>query len=161
MVLSVIIQLLFAKGFLGEVGVVPAARRAAALAGGRKDPLTPDEVDRLRVIFMLFVFIVLFWAAFEQAGGLMNLYAAEKTDRMIGAFEVPAGWFQSLNPLFIVLLAPLFSVGVEPARRAGPQPGDAQEDGAGPGADRHRLPGHGGRSARVATAMQRRACGGW
>ena len=59
---------------------------------------------------MLFVFIVLFWAAFEQAGGLMNLYAAEKTDRMIGAFEVPAGWFQSLNPLFIVLLAPLFSV---------------------------------------------------
>jgi POT family proton-dependent oligopeptide transporter len=40
----------------------------------------------------------------------MNLYAAEKTDRMVGAFEVPAGWFQSLNPLFIVLLAPLFSI---------------------------------------------------
>ncbi len=59
---------------------------------------------------MLFVFIVLFWAAFEQAGGLMNLYAAEKTDRMVGGFEVPAGWFQSLNPLFIVLLAPLFSM---------------------------------------------------
>ena len=59
---------------------------------------------------MLFVFIVLFWAAFEQAGGLMNLYAADKTDRMLGSFEVPAGWFQSLNPLFIVLLAPLFSV---------------------------------------------------
>ena len=110
LVLSVIIQLLLARKYLGEVGVVPAARRAAALAGGEKKPLTPDEVDRLRVIFMLFVFIVLFWAAFEQAGGLMNLYAAEKTDRMIGTFEVPAGWFQSLNPLFIVLLAPLFSV---------------------------------------------------
>lgn len=39
----------------------------------------------------------------------MNLYAADKTDRMIGEFEVPAGWFQSLNPLYIVLLAPLFS----------------------------------------------------
>jgi POT family proton-dependent oligopeptide transporter len=110
MILSVIIQLLLARKYLGEVGVVPAAHRAAALAGGEKKPLTPDEVDRLRVIFMLFVFIVLFWAAFEQAGGLMNLYAAEKTDRMIGTFEVPAGWFQSLNPLFIVLLAPLFSV---------------------------------------------------
>ena len=48
------------------------------MAGGRKEPLTPDEVDRLRVIFMLFVFIVLFWAAFEQAGGLMNLYASKK-----------------------------------------------------------------------------------
>jgi len=102
--------MLFARKYLGEIGTVPAAHRAAALAGGGKKPLTPDEVDRLRVIFMLFVFIVLFWAAFEQAGGLMNLYAAEKTDRMIGAFEVPAGWFQSLNPLFIVLLAPLFSV---------------------------------------------------
>ena len=110
MILSVIIQLLFARIYLGDIGIVPAARRAAALAGGGKEPLTPDEVDRLRVIFMLSIFIVLFWAAFEQAGGLMNLYAAEKTDRMIGTFEVPAGWFQSLNPLFIVLLAPLFSV---------------------------------------------------
>jgi len=110
MVLSVIIQLALSQRYLGDVGRVPAARRALAQAGGRKAPLTPDEVDRLRVIFMLFVFIVLFWASFEQAGGLMNLYAAEKTDRMIGAFEVPAGWFQSLNPLFIVLLAPIFSL---------------------------------------------------
>ena len=110
MLLSVVIQLLLSRRYLGDIGVVPAAHRARTLAGGKKDPLTPDEVDRLRVIFMLFVFIVLFWAAFEQAGGLMNLYAAEKTDRMIGAFEVPAGWFQSLNPLFIVLLAPLFSI---------------------------------------------------
>jgi POT family proton-dependent oligopeptide transporter len=58
---------------------------------------------------MLFVFVVLFWAAFEQAGGLMNLYASQKTDRMLGTFEVPASWFQSLNPLFIVVLAPIFS----------------------------------------------------
>ena len=110
MILSVIIQLAFSRRYLDEIGVVPAAHRALAKSGGRKEALTAEEVDRLRVIFMLFVFIVLFWAAFEQAGGLMNLYAAEKTDRMLGAFEVPAGWFQSLNPLFIVLLAPLFSI---------------------------------------------------
>jgi POT family proton-dependent oligopeptide transporter len=109
MVLSVIIQLAFARRFLGEIGTVPAATRSLANSGGKHAPLTSDEVDRLRVIFMLFVFVVLFWAAFEQAGGLMNIYAQEKTDRMIGAFEVPAGWFQSLNPLFIVVLAPLFS----------------------------------------------------
>ena len=150
MILSVIIQLLLARKYLGEIGVVPAAHRAAALAGGEKKPLTPDEVDRLRVIFMLFVFIVLFWAAFEQAGGLMNLYAAEKTDRMIGAFEVPAGWFQSLNPLFIVLLAPLFSVAWSKLGEIGPQSRDAEEDDAGPGADRHRLPRDGRRGARVA-----------
>jgi len=109
MVLSVIIQLLFARRYLDSIGTVPAAQRSLALSGGKHDALTPEEVDRLRVIFMLFVFVVLFWAAFEQAGGLMNIYANDKTDRMVGAFEVPAGWFQSLNPLFIVLLAPIFS----------------------------------------------------
>ena len=109
MILSVVIQLAFANRYLADIGKVPAAHRALAMSGGRKEPLTPDELDRLRVIFMLFVFVVLFWAAFEQAGGLMNLYASEKTDRMVGAFEVPAGWFQSLNPLFIVTLAPIFS----------------------------------------------------
>jgi POT family proton-dependent oligopeptide transporter len=109
MIISVIIQLVLSNRYLADIGKVPAAHRARAQAGGKKEPLTPDEVDRLRVIFMLFVFVVLFWAAFEQAGGLMNLYASEKTDRMVGSFEVPAGWFQSVNPLFIVLLGPLFS----------------------------------------------------
>ncbi len=110
MVLSVLIQLALAQRLLGDVGTVPAAHRSLANAGGVRAPLTAVELDRLRVIFMLFVFIVLFWAAFEQAGGLMNLYAEKRTDRMLGGFEVPTGWFQSLNPLFIVALAPLFSM---------------------------------------------------
>ena len=110
MVLSVIIQLLFARRMLGDVGVEPAARRALAMSGGAKQPLTQVERERLRVIFMLFVFVVLFWASFEQAGGLMNIYANDKSDRMIGGFEVPTGWFQSLNPFFIVILAPVFSM---------------------------------------------------
>jgi len=78
---------------------------------------------------MLFVFVVLFWAAFEQAGGLMNIYANEKTDRMLGSFEVPAGWFQSLNPLFIVLLAPIFSA-MWGRLGAVAGTGDAAQDGA-------------------------------
>ena len=110
MILSVIIQLALSQRYLGDIGVVPAAQRAMKQTGGKHEPLTAEEVDRLRVIFMVFVFIVLFWTAFEQAGGLMNLYASEKTDRMVGSFEVPAGWFQSVNPLFIVLLGPLFSM---------------------------------------------------
>jgi len=110
MLLSVLIQAVLAERFLGDIGKQPAALRSLAASGGTHQPLTSEERDRLRVIFMLFVFVVLFWAAFEQAGGLMNLYAADKTDRMVGAFEVPAGWFQSLNPLFIVLLGPVFSM---------------------------------------------------
>ena len=110
MLLSVVIQLVFAQKYLGSIGVEPSAKLALEQDGGEKKPLTQVEKDKLRVIFMLFIFVVLFWASFEQAGGLMNIYASEKTDRMVGAFEVPAGWFQSLNPLYIVLLAPIFSL---------------------------------------------------
>ena len=62
------------------------------------------EKDRLLVTFLSFLLIITFWGAFEQAGGLMNLYAQDNTDRMLGGFEVPATWFQSLNALFIILL---------------------------------------------------------
>ncbi|MBV8464535.1 MAG: peptide MFS transporter [Burkholderiales bacterium] len=110
MLLSVVIQVILAKRFLGEIGMKPGARQAKEAAGGAHAPLTSEERDRLRVIFMLFVFVMLFWTAFEQAGGLMNLYAAEKTNRFLSAtYEVPAGYFQSLNPMFIVLLGPVFA----------------------------------------------------
>ena len=64
----------------------------------------------MRVMFVIFTFVVIFWATFEQAGGLMNLFADKYTDRQVGSFLVPTGWFQSLNPLFIVLLGIPFSM---------------------------------------------------
>ena len=63
----------------------------------------PLERDRLMVIFISLLILVIFWSAFEQAGGLMNLYAQQKTDRMLAGFELPAPWFQSLSPLYIIL----------------------------------------------------------
>ncbi|MDF3125644.1 MULTISPECIES: peptide MFS transporter [Rheinheimera] len=108
MTLSVVIQLLFAQKYLGDLGKVPG-RISSRNASGTPTPLTKVEFDRLRVVLFLFVFVTMFWLAFEQAGGLMSLFAAEHTDRMVGAFEVPAGWFQSLNPLFILMFAPLFA----------------------------------------------------
>ena len=110
MTLSVIIQLAFASRFLGEVGVAPSAARSLAMSGGRKEPLTAEERDRIKVLLVIFIFVVMFWAAFEQAGGLMNLFADRYTDRVVGGFTVPTGWFQSLNPLFIVVFAPVFSL---------------------------------------------------
>jgi POT family proton-dependent oligopeptide transporter len=110
MALSVLIQLVLARAFLGEIGIQPSARRALAQTHGKHEPLTKVEWDRLRVIFVLFVFVVLFWTAFEQAGGLMNLYAEEKTDRFVTAtYEMPAGYFQAANPAFIIILAPVFA----------------------------------------------------
>lgn len=67
-------------------------------------PLTKVEKDRMLVMFLSFFLIIVFWGAFEQAGGLMNLYANEKTNRMLGGFEVPASWFQSVNAFFIIVL---------------------------------------------------------
>ncbi len=70
-------------------------------------PLTNIEKDRVKVLLLSFLIVIVFWGAFEQAGGLMNIYAFEKTNRMIESinFEVPATWFQSLNAGFIVLFA--------------------------------------------------------
>ncbi|RAV29750.1 peptide MFS transporter [Sinomicrobium soli] len=69
-------------------------------------PLTPVEKDRVKVLLLSFLLIILFWAAFEQAGGLMNLYAQQKTDRsFFGLFEIPASVFQSVNSFFIITLA--------------------------------------------------------
>ena len=69
-------------------------------------PLTQIEKDRVKVLLISFLLIILFWAAFEQAGGLMNLYASQKTDRnFFGLFEIPASVFQSVNSFFIVTLA--------------------------------------------------------
>lgn len=86
------------------------------IAGG----LTRDEKKRVGVIFVLFLFAAIFWAAFEQAPTSLNLFAADFTDRQMGGFEVPATWFQSVNSLFIILLAPAFAaLWVSLARRRG------------------------------------------
>ncbi len=79
----------------------------------KKVPLTVQEKQKIAVIFILAFFVIFFWTAFEQSGAALNLFAYEHTNRMISLFgwswEVPATWFQSLNPVFVVLFAPLFS----------------------------------------------------
>lgn len=110
MLLSLCMQFIFAEKLLGDIGKVPAAQRAKKLASSKSNtPLTREEVDRLRVVMIMGLFVIIFWAGFEQAGGLMNLYSQQYTDRMIGSFEVPAAWFQSLNPFFIITLAPVIA----------------------------------------------------
>jgi POT family proton-dependent oligopeptide transporter len=69
-----------------------------------KRPLNKVEKDRIIVLMISFLLIIAFFAAFEQAGGLMNIYAREKTNRMLMGWEIPATWFQSLNSFFIISL---------------------------------------------------------
>lgn len=67
--------------------------------------LTKVERDRIFVIYIIAFFVIFFWAAYEQAGASLTLFAAEQTDRFIGGWEMPASWIQSFNPFFVVVLA--------------------------------------------------------
>ncbi len=80
--------------------------------------LTADEKRRVTVFIVLISASAMFWAGFEQAGSSLNLFAERYTDRLIGGFEIPAGWFQSLNAGFVLALAPVYaSMWVALARR--------------------------------------------
>ena len=71
--------------------------------------LTTVEKKRVGVIAVCFLAAACFWSGFEQAGSSMNLFADRLTDRIINGWEMPASWLQSVNGVFIILLAPLFS----------------------------------------------------
>lgn len=72
--------------------------------------LTTIEKCRIGVIYIIAVFVIFFWAAFEQAGMTLTYFAAEQTDRMIGDFEFKTTWFQSVNPVVVVAFAPLMAM---------------------------------------------------
>lgn len=71
--------------------------------------LTSNEKKRLIALLLVCIASACFWSGFEQAGSSMNLFARDYTDRIVGSFEIPTGWFQSLNAFFIVLLSPFFA----------------------------------------------------
>lgn len=62
--------------------------------------------DKVTAMLIIFLFNVLFWMFFEQAGSSFNFLAQNIVDRDLGGWEFPVGWFQSVNPAAIVLLAP-------------------------------------------------------
>jgi POT family proton-dependent oligopeptide transporter len=82
--------------------------------------LTPLEKRRMGLIVILFFSATLFWAGFEQVGSSFNLFAERYTQRRIFGTEIPAGWFQTLGPIFIITLAPVMAaIWVRLARRNG------------------------------------------
>ena len=93
-------QYLWGQKYLSHVGnFLGASSQTSEVMDA---PLTKIEKDRIVVLLISFLLVILFWGAFEQAGGLMNIYTMEKTDRLIGDWMVPASWFQSINAMFII-----------------------------------------------------------
>lgn len=109
MLLGQIVFNTLAPRLLGSIGkgIKIQSKEEQAL---HNQPLTDEERDRMAVILTLTIFTVFFWAGFEQAGSSLTLYTDSYINRQIGDFIIPTSWFQSVNPLFIVFLGPLFSI---------------------------------------------------
>jgi len=99
-----LLQYIMGQKHLTNVGNFIGASTNKKDIEAKNRPLTKIEKDRVIVLIISFLLVIVFWGAFEQAGGLMNIYAKEKTSRMLLGFEVPASWFQSLNAMFIIFL---------------------------------------------------------
>ncbi len=95
-----------------QVGLVPKKIDKNDKNNENNQPLTKIEKQRIAVIFILAFFVIFFWAAFEQAGVSLTFFAEEQTNRVIGwlgGWEMPASWFQSVNPVAIIVFAPIFA----------------------------------------------------
>ncbi|MDC1173411.1 peptide MFS transporter [Methylophilaceae bacterium] len=68
-----------------------------------------EDIKKIFYIGTLSLFVIFFWVGFEQAGGSLTLYASNSVDRNFFGFIVPASFFQSINPLIIILLGPLIA----------------------------------------------------
>ena len=115
MLLGQVVFNLLAPKYLGEIGTKPVVKFEKQEEGQQVDTLNKEEKDKISVIFILFLFAVFFWAGFEQAGSSIALYTDNYIDRdvtlpFIGDWTIPSSWFQSVNPFFVVTLAPLFAM---------------------------------------------------
>ncbi len=85
-------------------------RKADAEMAALHEPFTAVDWQRVVVIVIISLFSILFWAGFEQTGTTLNLFADKLTDRNVFGYEIPTSWFQSINPVFIITLAPVLAV---------------------------------------------------
>ena len=108
MALGQVIFNALANKYLGDLGKAPKVEKSETGKKVKK-VLTKEESDRMAVIFTITVFVTFFWAGFEQAGSSLTLYTDEFIDRTVFGWTIPTSWFQSVNPLFIVLLGPIIA----------------------------------------------------
>lgn len=108
MMLGLIVYIVGAGKALGDIGNAPV-RSSEQKIKHEKTPLSKEEKDRISVILVLLFFVTFFWAGFEQAGSTLSLYTDRYIDKTIFGWEIPTSWLQAVNPIFIVLLGPLFA----------------------------------------------------
>lgn len=107
MAVGLVIYLKFQRRLLGDLAPRKELQRSRAPV--RLTDLSRPDRERLVVIIMLSAFAAIFWTAFYQMGGLLNLYTLESVDRSLLDVELPASWFQALNPFYVIVFSPLFA----------------------------------------------------
>ncbi len=113
MILGITAYQAFRSRYLEGIGLPPKAQAKPVGETTPRPPLSRIEWQRIGVILVLaFIANIAFWAAFEQAGSSMNVFAAQNTDRTLWGLldsPFPATWYQSVNPAAIILFAPVFA----------------------------------------------------
>ncbi len=95
---------------LGQKPTAPTADTGAARrTADRGRGFSPAEWKRIAAIVFFFAAAVIFWGAYEQAGSTLNLFADRYTRLEVFGFHFPSSWFQSVQPIFVILLAPVFA----------------------------------------------------
>ena len=130
MLLGLALYLPLRPKYLAGIGDAPN-RAIAAAAAPVSAPLTREERDRLTALLVLFAFTIVFWMAYEQASTSLNFFAQDRTQRTIGRLVIAAGSFQSINPIVIVLTAPLFAALWRALARRGREPSTPTKMAAG------------------------------
>jgi POT family proton-dependent oligopeptide transporter len=74
-----------------------------------KTPFTREEWGRIAAASILTLFALIFWAGFEQAGSSLNLFADQATRLTVFGYTYPSSWFQSVEPLFVIIFSPIFA----------------------------------------------------
>ena len=105
---------------LGETGLSPVKEDKTISVNDSK--MDSSETNRLVSLIALMLFTIPFWICYEQAGSSLTLFAQYATNRSVFGFEIPTGYFQSLNPMFIIALAPITSSVWETMRRNKKEP---------------------------------------
>ncbi len=104
-----LLQYVLQQRHIAHVGNVPASSKKLEVKA-EKVPLQPEELKRIAVIGILFFFASTFWMIFEQAGSSLTLFAENMTRKSLFGMPFPSSWFQSVNPIFIMALAPVFAM---------------------------------------------------
>ena len=108
MVLGLVTYLLLKQRYLPGIGAAPAARTVARDSRPQQ-PLSSDDKRGIAAIAILAFFNISFWVAFEQAGSSLTFFAEERTQRQFLGLDFLAPYFQSVNPVAIIVLAPVFA----------------------------------------------------